>query len=139
MGRIKLDLPSNFNYQTEINVRISDINYGGHLGNDSILSIIHESRIRFLNEYGFSEKDIFGLGIIMSDTAIEYKEEVFYGDKLKIEIAVDNFTRFGCDFYYKTSNLNGKIVALAKTGIVFFDYNKKKIQRVPEQVKEYWS
>ena len=61
MGRIKLDLPSNFNYQTNIKVRISDINYGGHLGNDSILSIIHESRVRFLNEYGFSEKDILGL------------------------------------------------------------------------------
>ena len=75
----------------------------------------------------------------MSDTAIEYKEEVFYGERLTIEIAVDNFTRFGCDFYYKISNLNGKIVALAKTGIVFFDYNKKKTQRVPEQIKEYWS
>ena len=37
MPRIKLELHEILIYSTEIPVRITDINYGGHLGNDSIL------------------------------------------------------------------------------------------------------
>ena len=58
MPRIKLDLPKNFHFTTEIPLRISDINYGGHLGNDSVLSILHESRVRFLMEHGYSEFNV---------------------------------------------------------------------------------
>jgi len=54
--RIKLELPEIMVFSTEIPVRITDINYGGHLGNDSILSIVQEARVRFLNKYNYSEK-----------------------------------------------------------------------------------
>ena len=53
MPRIKLELPEKLVFSTEIPVRITDINYGGHLGNDSILSIVQEARVRFLNEYKY--------------------------------------------------------------------------------------
>jgi len=46
MARIKIEIPDKFIYKTEIPIRITDINYGGHLGNDSLLSIIHEARVR---------------------------------------------------------------------------------------------
>ena len=50
MARVKLQLPANFLFSTEIPIRISDINYGGHLGNDAVLSIVHEARIQFLQQ-----------------------------------------------------------------------------------------
>ncbi|MCU0364969.1 MAG: hypothetical protein MUE93_04775 [Ignavibacteriaceae bacterium] len=40
MPRIKIETPDKFIFSTEIPIRITDINYGGHLGNDSLLSII---------------------------------------------------------------------------------------------------
>ncbi len=55
MSRIKIEMPEKFIYKTEIPVRITDINYGGHLGNDSLLSIIHEARVRFLKHLEYSE------------------------------------------------------------------------------------
>ena len=40
MARIKLDMPDNYIFSTELPVRISDINYGGHLSNDAMLSML---------------------------------------------------------------------------------------------------
>lgn len=137
MPRIKLELPDKFIFTTEIPVRITDINYGGHLGNDSILSIVQEARVRFLNKYNYTEKDIDGLGIIMTDCAIVYKSESFYGDILEIKIGIKDFFKYGCDIYYQIINKkSGKDVAVIKTGIMFFDYKKRKRARVPEKFLE---
>jgi acyl-CoA thioesterase FadM len=137
MPRIKIDLPDKFIFKTEIQIRITDINYGGHLGNDSLLSIIHEARMRFLKQFGYSESNIEGNGIIMIDAGVQYKSEGFYGDELLIEIAVNEFTGIGCDFVYRISNRNTlKEIALAKTGIVFFNYEKRKTAPVPEKFKK---
>jgi len=134
MARIKLEFPDKILFQTEIPVRITDINYGGHLGNDSILSIVQEARVRFLKEYNYSEKNIDGLGIIMTDCAIVYKSESFYGDVLQIRIGITDFFKYGCDIYYQLVNKKTeKNVAIVKTGIMFFDYEQRKKARVPEK------
>jgi acyl-CoA thioesterase FadM len=134
LPRIKLELPEKLIFTTEILVRITDINYGGHLGNDSILSIVQEARVQFLQEYNYSEKDVEGFGIIMTDCAIIYKSESFYGDVLQIKIGVKDFFKYGCDIYYQIINKKtGKDVAIVKTGIMFFDYEKRKRARVPEK------
>jgi len=133
MARAKLILPENFNFSTLIDVRITDINYGGHLGNDSVLGIIHEARVRLLAEKGFSEQDIDGVGIIMADTVIIYSSEGFYGDRLRIDVAVDEISNTGCEIYYRFVKLaNEKMIVKAKTNIVFYDYNSKKVSRTPQ-------
>lgn len=134
MPRIKINLPKKFYFKTEIPLRVSDINYGGHLGNDSVLSIFHEARIRFLNKYGYSEFDVEGVSIIMTDAVIHYKSQGHYGDILIIELTVDGFQKIGCDFYYRATNkITGNVVAIGKTGIAFFDYDKNKLVSVPEK------
>lgn len=134
MARIKLDPPTSIHFSTEIQVRISDINYGNHLGNDSLLSLIHEARVRFLLNIGYTEMNIEGSGIIMNDVAIVYKAEAHYGDILQFNISAVDFHRFGCDLVYGITNKeSGKEVARAKTGIVFYDYSRKKVVEVPEK------
>lgn len=134
MARVKIELPEKFIFKTEIVIRVSDLNYGAHLGNDSILTICHEARLRFLKHFGYSELDIEGSGIIMTDAAIQYKAEGFYGDELIIEIAVMDFTKKSCDFVYRfTNKKTQKLIALAKTGIVFYDYKNKKVVSTPIQ------
>lgn len=133
MPRIKLALPKNFTFSTELRVRVSDVNYGGHLGNDNLLSLIHEARCRFLNQHGFTELNIDGVGTIMVDAVIIFKSEAFQGDLLQIEVAVNNFNKYGFDFFYKiTHKESGQEVARAKTGAAFYDYEKRKIARTPK-------
>ena len=140
MSRIKLELPDNFQFSTDIQVRIDDINYGGHLGNDSVLSLIHEARVRFLKHHGYTEADIDGVGIIMTDAIIIYKSEGFYGETLKIDVDVRDLTRVGCDFIFRLINKEDSTeVARAKTGVVFFDYQARKMMPVPDRFKEIFS
>ncbi|MCX6353462.1 MAG: thioesterase family protein [Candidatus Aureabacteria bacterium] len=136
MKRIALDLPKIFDFSTELGVRVSDVNYGGHLGNDALLSLLHEARIQLLKSHGFSESDIEGYGIIMINSAVAYVSEAFHGDLLTIEVAVGNVDRVGCDFFYRiTRKADGKEIARAKTGVVFFDYARSKLARTPERFK----
>ncbi|AKQ44402.1 esterase [Rufibacter radiotolerans] len=133
MARIKIDLPAHFSFQTELPIRISDLNYGGHLGNDALLSLLHEARVRFLKQHGYSEMDFGGAGLIMADVGIVYKGEGFYGDTLTVQVQATEFNKYGFDLVYRLTNQNGKEIAQAKTGMLCFDYTARKLQSVPQE------
>ena len=140
MPRVELELPERFQFVTEIPLRITDINYGGHLGNDALLSLLHESRVQFLRQYGFTEMNVDGRSIIMTDAVLVYRSEGFYGDVARIEIAVSNMQSHGCDIIYKVTNKETeKELARAKTGILFYDYAEKKMLQVPKKFKSLFS
>ena len=137
MPRTKLLLPDNFNFTTNIPVRITDINYGGHVGNDAILSLIHEIRVQFLHYHGYDELNLAGIGLIMADVTIEFKQELFYGEILRASVAAAEFSRIGFDLYYKLEKQTGEkwvSVTHARTGMVCYDYSLKKIAAVPKEV-----
>lgn len=136
MARIKVNLPEKFHFSTAIPVRITDLNYGKHVGNDTILSMIHEARIQYLRQFGYDELNLAGAGLIMSDVAIEYKSELFYGDVVTASVAVGDFTKISFDVYYKLQKQSGELAAVAKTGMVCFDYSKKKVMTIPAEVVE---
>jgi acyl-CoA thioester hydrolase len=137
MARISIDLPAAFNFTTSIPVRITDLNYAGHVGNDTILSIIHEARAQFLVSFGYSETDLGGVGTIMSDVAINFKHELFYGDLVSAAVAVKNISRVSFDIMYLLKK-GDVVVAEAKTGMVCFDYERKKVITLPEEVRSKW-
>ena len=133
MARIKLEMPTVYPFRTELTVRITDINYGGHLGNSDVLALIHEARVRFLKSFGYSEIDVEGYGTIMLDSVVIYKAQAFAGDVLQIEVAAGDFSRLGCDIFYRiTKKEGGAEVVLAKTGIAVFDYANQKRVSPPE-------
>src|SRR5215213_6863234 len=134
MQRIKIELPQNFQFVTDIPVRITDLNYGGHVGNDTILTIIHEARMQYLKSHGISELDFGGVGIIMSDVGIQFKNELFYGDVVTASVTAGAFSKVAFDLYYKLERKGDKnlLVATAKTGMVCFDYGRHKTVAVPE-------
>jgi acyl-CoA thioesterase FadM len=135
MSRIRIELPESFAFATELPVRITDINYGGHMGNDAVLSLLHEARVRFLQHHGFGgEADIDGTGMLMVDVSIVYKREMFHGDTLRVEVGVTELGRAGCDIVYRVTRVGDAVVtAEAKTGMAFFDYRARKLQRTPER------
>ena len=138
MPRPRLSLPATFHFSSIIPVRITDVNYGGHVGNDSILSIIHEARMQFLHHYGYTEMDFAGTGMIMTDVSIEFKNELFYGDSLQCAVAISEISKVGFAIYYKLERALPEqpvTAALARTGMVCYDYGRKKITAVPEIIK----
>lgn len=136
MARIHLALPERLPFWTEIDVRVTDMNYGAHLGNDAMLGLIHEARWRFLRHHGMSEGDCGGAPLVLSDVAIVYRKEAFAGDRLRFEVGIADVGRVGCDFVYRvTRPADGALVAEAKTGIVFLDPASRRPIAVPEPVR----
>ena len=138
MERIRIHLPQQFTFSTIIKVRITDLNYGGHVGNDSFLSFVHEARQQFLNHFGYTELDVENVSLIMADAALEFKKELSYQDEVKISVSATGFDKYGFDIFYKLEVIiDGDFVLAgkAKTGMMCYDYNRKKLMAVPEQVR----
>lgn len=137
MGRIKIELKEPPVFSCRIPVRITDLNYGGHVGNDTILSIIHEARVQYLASLGYSELDFGGVSLIMGDVAIEFKTELFYDDAVIASISCGDFTAVSFDIVYSlASEKNQRPVAAAKTGMVCFDYKNRKVSRLPAEARQ---
>lgn len=137
MNRIKLILPDHFSFSAILTIRITDLNYGGHVGNDTFLSLIHEARQQFLRSHGYEELSIAGTGLIMADVAIEFKRELNYADTVRISVAAANFDRLGFDLYYLIEQMNDNepvLAGRAKTGMMCYDYTQKKKVSLPEEV-----
>jgi acyl-CoA thioesterase FadM len=137
--RVKLQFPEPAVFQTQIPVRISDINYGAHVGNDSVLSILHEARMQYLQSMGYTEMNVGGCSLIMADSAIQYKGESFYGDVLQVEVKAINLSAVSFDLFYRVqTQRNGEwcLVVLAKTGMICFDYHLRKICEMPEVLRQ---
>jgi acyl-CoA thioester hydrolase len=138
MNRIKIELPKTFSFSTAFAVRITDLNYGNHVGNDKVLSFLHEARVRFLNSLGYGEFNLEGVSLIMADAALVFKTEMYYGDDLMISMQPGEFSRVGFDMLYKIEKkTDGKWItaATAKTTMICFDYKQKKVVTLPDSVR----
>lgn len=135
MARLRLKPLAHYPFSMEINVRITDINYGGHLGNDSLLSLVHEARVAFLAHHSLSEKDCFGTSLIIGDTAIIYQGEAFAGDILKFEVGSGEPSKYGFRLFFRiTRQPESHPIALVENGMVCFDYEQKRVVPLPEKM-----
>jgi acyl-CoA thioesterase FadM len=134
MARVKIDMPTINVATIRIRVRIRDINYGNHVGNDAFVSIIHEARLQWLQHNDCSEMDAAGTGLIMSDLAIEFKNECYYGEDITVNIFCGEISKVSFDLYYLLTTERKQqtiLLARAKTGMVCFNYQIKKVSPIP--------
>lgn len=134
----------NFKFSTTIDIRISDINYGGHLGNDRYLSLFQDARLQYLKQFGFSELSIGdNISLIMSQAHINFKSEVFWGDRLEIFVRISSIraTRFMFDYLILNILKTDNAIATGYTEMVGFDYQHRKVKRLPPEflqvIKDY--
>ncbi|MCC2958321.1 thioesterase family protein [Massilia sp. IC2-477] len=137
MARLQLTFPEDqFYYSTPMSVRVTDINAGNHLGNDSMISMISEARARFLFEFGVAETERDGTGIIVTDLATTYRAEAHARDQLLFEVGVMDFNKYGGDIIFRiTRPRDRKLIAMAKSGFVFFNYKTSQVVMMPEEFR----
>lgn len=122
-------------FNTILEVRISDVNYGNHLGHDAVVSLFHEARMRFLRKFGYeNELNIDGVGMLITNLIVNYVNESFYSDKLTINIEIGEMTRTSLQLLYQAViEENNKEIARALTTMTFYDYQKSKVAKIPQQ------
>lgn len=134
MARLTLQFPEDqYCFSTALTVRVTDINAAKHLSNDSMISMISEARALFLFEFGIVETAEDGIGIIVTDLATTYKAEAHAHDLLLFEVGVMDFNAYGGDITFRISRpADGALVAMAKSGFVFFNYQTLKVIAMPQ-------
>lgn len=136
MARVHLDLPEAFLFSTELPLRVGDMNYANHLGNDRVLGLVQELRMRWLTSHGLSELDVGGAGIILADAAVVFKAEGRYGMVLRGELGVGEVQSRNVELLYRlTDTATGAEIARAKTGVLCFDYQARKVVSLTERLR----
>lgn len=139
MARIKIEIPNTHPiFKTTLNITIDQINYGGHVGNDRYLAMMHESRLRWFQSLGYKDELSIsdGIGIFVVDAACEFTGEIFHGDKVSILMYISDQHKYGFDLVYKFEIKDEKVVFKGKTGIMSVDLDRKKAISFPSEFFE---
>jgi acyl-CoA thioesterase FadM len=133
MPRTKLTEQPVYESCYPITLQPRDINYGGHLGVDSLVSIVGTARAYIFKSAGLSETNLGDsrTGIIMMDLVVNLKAEGFMFDSLEVYTHIGEFTKNGFRFFHKITRGNS-IIALAEMGFLTFDYAARKVTTIPE-------
>jgi acyl-CoA thioester hydrolase len=137
MSRVQIDLPEQFSFCVELPVMISHVNRGDHLGNDQLIGLLNEARIRFMAAKQVNEYHEKGHLFVNADLAVVYKSEARYREMLKIEMAASQFHKYGCDIVYRvTEKISTRPVAYAKTAHIMLDPDTGKPTEAPPSLKQ---
>jgi len=138
MPRIKLIEQNKYPFSLNVTLQPRDINYGGHLGNDALISLLGSARVDMLHSLNMSEGDLGDgrTGIIMSDLVVSFKAEAYMFDELCIETNAGEFSRIGFRIFHRVTKKGGGLIALAETGMTTFNYSTRKIAQVPDKFLE---
>lgn len=133
MPRIKLVEQQEYEFHFTTTLLPRDINVGGHMGNDALISLVGAARADIFHSMGMSELELGDpqTGVIMSDLAVNYLAEAFLFDELIIDTHIGELVRRGFRLFHRITKRE-TVVALVETGLVTFNYVSKKIVSIPE-------
>lgn len=138
MERVKLDFPAEaVIHRHPLTVRVTDMNYGRHLGHDALVSLLHEARIQAFAALDLPEWDMHGHPSVVADLAIQYQSEARWPDPLVIETAVPDPQGKALTIYQRIYHADSQqIVATARVNQLLIDLATGRPAEVPEQVKQ---
>jgi acyl-CoA thioesterase FadM len=134
MARIQFELPTSFQFSTDIQIYISHVNQGGHLDNAQLLTLVSEARVRFFQSLGYLEARVAGYSIVVGDIVAQYKSEGFHGETMRISMTPDDFNKYGFDLVFRMNDVaSGREVARGKIGIVFINAASRQVAAIPAE------
>lgn len=130
---ISIEYPEPTVFSCDTTVRITDLSTAGHLGFDHLVAMINDASARFFAQRNIHRKQ-GGVGAIYADLMVRYLAEAFFGDILGIDIAIGEVHEKGLDLVFRvTRRKAGVVIALAKIGVLFFDYDKRRVVPIPDE------
>lgn len=120
-----------FKFSIPLTVRISELNYGNHVGYQNYLSYFQEARIAYLGQFGYSEMDIEGYGMIIGEANCRYKKELFFNDRIRIACSIQEVKSKRFVMRYVITR-DGTVCAEGFTHNLCYDYHAKKVMRLPD-------
>ncbi len=132
---MKTNQTTTYRFYIPYTVRVADVNYAGHVSNAAVLSFFQDARIAYLKQFGYSELDIGGCGVILPEAHVLYLAEMFLGDELRIGVRINELRNAAFVMAYGIER-DGTMTAEGTTNLVAFDYQLRKPRRLPEPFRE---
>ena len=138
MERVKLDFPAEaVIHRHPMTVRVTDMNYGRHLGHDALVSLLHEARIQAFAALDLAEWDMHGYPSVVADLAVQYQSEARWPDGLTIATAVPEPQGKSLTIYQRIYQFDSQqVVATARINQLLIDPASRRPVDVPEPVKQ---
>lgn len=116
-----------------VRIYYHDTDCGGVVYYANYLKYLEEARSEYFEGRGLIIKDLRneGIGFVVARQEIDYKYPSFYGDILEIKARVTETSFTKVHFEYDIVHQNGRLIAAAKTVLVFVDKDLKP-KRIPE-------
>lgn len=136
MERVRLEFPDTaIVHRQPLTVRVTDMNYGRHLGHDTLVSLLHEARIQALAALGLTEWDLGGYPSVVADLAIQYQSEARWPDALVVETAIPALEGRAITVHHRVLHAEGgRPVATARLNVLLVDPATGRPVAVPEAV-----
>jgi len=135
MPRVKIEEHARYPFAIELDVRVADLNYGGHLGYERLLALAHQARVRMFERLGATELDLGdgATGIVAADVAVAYQSEAFLNDVLVFELKPVEIGLVAFRLAHRVLHKGtGRKVALIEIGFVGFDTRRRAPGRLPD-------
>lgn len=124
-------MPSSFPFTKEIEVVFRDIDAMGHVNNAVYITYLETTRITYIKTL-FDLPKLTDVPIVMGDVYCRYISPALYGERLSVGIGVSRWGRKSFDFVNKITAQDGRIIAVAKTVMVAYDYSTQTSILIPD-------
>jgi acyl-CoA thioester hydrolase len=124
-----------FKYSCPIEVRFRDCDPMGHVNNAVYLTYLEVARFAYW-------RDVWGgqqwgdVKFIMARVEIDYKAPAEHRDVLDIRLGITSFGRTSFVFEYDVRDQRQRLVAIARTVQVMYDYANSKSVVVPQEFRD---
>ena len=129
------DLKSPYPYSISVEVSFRDLDAMNHVNNAVYLTYMETARIKYLVEL-FGAQSLHDLPVIMAEATCTFKSPAFFGERLTIGAGISRFGTKSFDMLYQVVAGDGRLVALAKTVQVMYDYTAAQTVAVPDSFKQ---
>lgn len=137
--RLHILFPEKHLFETRMEIRVGNLNYGNHLANEQIASFVNECRVRFLKSLGYaSELEIDGNSLIMADYCAKFLAEGKHAEWINCKVYVNEMSRSSFKLYVKMVKEEAKVdLAHVKTSMIFYNYSTQKVTTAPASFVEH--
>jgi acyl-CoA thioester hydrolase len=112
------------------------IDFAGHVSNIVYIQWMEIARIKLLEAIGLPTQEIAKAGFVpvLLHTEISYKKPLFLGDRVQIELWLEELKNASAIMAFQMANQGGDIVAEGRQKGIFFDTATQRPKRLtPEQ------
>jgi acyl-CoA thioester hydrolase len=105
----------------------------GHVNNAVYFTYLETARTQFFFQK-LALPSLAELPLILAEASCSYKSPARFGDKLTVSLGIGRIGRKSFDIHYQITAENGRLVAVAKTIMVTYDYEKGETIPIPPKL-----